>query len=87
MSDSFVIDGSLIVLPVADGRFQGAGWMRTTGHNRSLACFPDRTFEGLLHSETCQNLNECNSAIAAGGADQIHWPVSRWLLPLTRYSA
>jgi len=36
------------------------------GHNRSLTCFPDRTFEGLLYSETCRNLDECNSAIAAG---------------------
>jgi len=29
----------------------------------------------------------CCSAIDAGGADQIQWPVSRWLLPLTPYSA
>jgi len=31
--------------------------------------------------------NVSSSAIAAGGADQIQWPVSRWLLPLTPYSA
>jgi len=29
----------------------------------------------------------CSSAIAAGGANQIQWPVLRWLLPLTRHSA
>jgi len=53
-----------------------------SGHNRSLTCFADRTFEGLLYPETCRNLNECNSAFAAVGSGQNEWPVHNRLLSL-----
>jgi hypothetical protein len=34
-----------------------------------------------------EGLTVSKLAKAAGGSDQIQWPVSRWLLPLTWYSA
>jgi len=75
MSDSFVVDGSLIVLPVVDGRFQDVCWMRAVGQLPPFDDSGKQSSEGLLHSETCRKTNSQNSAIAAGRALQRRRPV------------